>query len=54
MIARFDPLSYGVDALRGSLVLTSHFGLAYDAVLLVVITAACLWIGSELFKRIEI
>ena len=54
MIAWFDPLSYGVDALRGSLVLQNHFGLAYDTALLVVITAACLWIGSVLFKRIEI
>jgi ABC-2 type transport system permease protein len=54
MIARFDPLSYGVDGLRGALVGASHFGLLYDGVLMTVVTLILLWVGSILFKRIQI
>ncbi len=54
MIARFDPLSYGVDGLRGTLIGVSHFGMAYDGGILLIITTAFLWLGSVLFKRIEV
>ncbi len=54
MIARCDPLSYGVDGLRGTLIGVSHFGIALDGGILVVVTAIFLWIGSVLFKRIEV
>ena len=54
MIARFDPLSYGVDALRGAFALQSHFGLAADLMVLVVLTGFFLWLGSVLFKKIEV
>lgn len=53
MIARADPLSYGVDGLRGSLIGISHFGMLLDGTILFVITAFFLWLGSALFKRIE-
>ncbi|NOS66775.1 MAG: ABC transporter permease [Candidatus Peribacteraceae bacterium] len=52
-IARFDPLSYGVDGLRGALIGASHFGIAADFGILIVVTAVLLWIGSVLFKSIE-
>jgi len=54
VIARVDPLSYGVDGLRGVLANNSHFGLMPDFLILSVITAVILLIGSYLFSKIEI
>src|ERR1035437_8930151 len=38
IIAKFDPLSYGIDAFRALLTNTSHFGLGLDLIVLSVIT----------------
>lgn len=54
IIARFNPLSYGVDALRGTLINASHFGLALDTGVLAVVTLIILIIGSRLFARIQV
>jgi ABC-2 type transport system permease protein len=54
VVARINPLSYGVDGLRGSLVNAAHFGLATDFVVLSVITIIMMVIGSYLFSRIQI
>jgi ABC-2 type transport system permease protein len=54
LITRLDPLAYGVDAMRTTLIGVSHFGLALDAGVLVVLTIAALWLGSRLFARIEV
>jgi ABC-2 type transport system permease protein len=53
MIARIDPMSYGIDGLRGSLIGISSFGVVNDLVILTLITAVILWIGTRLFDRIE-
>lgn len=53
-LARFDPLSYGVDGLRGALGGASHFGLGLDLGVLSLLTAACLVLGARLFDRIQI
>ncbi|MBS0386097.1 MAG: ABC transporter permease [Proteobacteria bacterium] len=53
MIARVDPLSYGVDAFRGLLGGASHFGLGVDFAVLAVITLVLLALGSRAFSRIE-
>ena len=53
-IVKFDPLSYGVDALRGMLINVTHFGLHVDAIVLVVITIAFLAIGSYSFSKIQV
>jgi ABC-2 type transport system permease protein len=53
-IVKFDPLSYGVDAFRILLANTAHFGLGIDTLVLVLVTAACLGIGSYLFSLIQI
>ncbi len=53
IIARLDPLSYGVDGLRGALINVSHFGMAADLGILLAVTLALLWIGSRLFEGIE-
>lgn len=52
-ITRIDPLTYGVDALRGTLLGTSHFGIGLDATVLVLVTGFFLWLGSFLFSKIE-
>lgn len=53
-IARFNPLTYGVDGLRGALANTAQFGLGTDIVILGVLIVAILFIGSYLFSKIQI
>ncbi len=54
VIAFFDPLSYGVDAIRGAITNQSHFGMGTDLMVLAVLTLVILSIGSYLFSKIEI
>lgn len=54
IVARINPLSYGVDGLRGTLVNGAHFGLGADFIVLSAITAIALSIGSYLFSKIQI
>lgn len=53
-ITIINPLSYGVDALRGLLTNNYHFGLSLDLLVLSGITFIILLIGSYLFSRIEL
>jgi len=53
-VARLDPLSYGVDALRYFLIGTATFPLMLDIGVLVGVTAIFLALGSYFFSRIEI
>ncbi len=54
IVARIDPLSYGVDALRGTLTAYSHFGLPLDIAVLTGVAFLIVAIGSWLFARIEV
>jgi ABC-2 type transport system permease protein len=54
LVATIDPLSYGVDGLRGTLVNGAHFGLLTDFLVLSIITMIVLTIGSYLFSKIQI
>ena len=54
IITRLDPLSYGVDGLRGALGSGYHFGFMQDFLLLGVATTLLLVIGSYLFSKIEL
>ena len=54
LVARVDPLSYGVDGLRASMTGLAHFGLPTDLAVLAVLTLALLVIGSSLFARIQV
>jgi len=54
IVGSLDPLAYGVDALRGTLINSTHFGLHLDFLVLVAATAVLLVIGSYLFSKIEI
>jgi len=53
-ITIIDPLSYGVDALRGVLMGQNHYPLLLDFSLLGGITVVVLSVGSYLFSRIEL
>lgn len=53
-IAKFDPLSYGIDALRALLINSSFYGLPTDITVLSVVTIICLLAGSYLFSKIQI
>jgi ABC-2 type transport system permease protein len=52
-VASADPLTYGVDALRGTLSGASHFHLGLDFAVIIVVAMVFLGIGSYLFSRIE-
>jgi ABC-2 type transport system permease protein len=54
IIVRIDPLSYGVDALRGVLSNASQFGLGLDLFVLVAFVAVITIIGAWQFSKIEI
>jgi ABC-2 type transport system permease protein len=54
VIATIDPLSYGVDGLRSSLMGVSHFGPATDLAVLSALAAVLLIIGGRLFSRIQL
>jgi ABC-2 type transport system permease protein len=51
---RLDPLSYGIDGLRGAFIGMSHFGLVTDAVVLCVIASVFLGLGAYTFSKIQI
>jgi ABC-2 type transport system permease protein len=53
-LATVDPLSYGVDGLRSSLTGVAHFGAATDLVVLTLVTASLLALGSYLFSKIQL
>lgn len=54
ILATIDPLSYGVDGMRTLLISVSHFGIALDMALLVVIATAFLCVGSYRFAKLEV
>lgn len=53
-IASINPLSYGVDGLRDTMVGFTHFGLLPDFIVLSVVTSILVAIGSYLFSKIQI
>ncbi len=53
-ITRIDPLTYGVDGLRGSLIASNTFHLGIDLAILAALSLIMLSIGSYLFSKIEV
>lgn len=51
---RLDPLSYGVDGLRGGFIGESHFGVVTDLVILGGLAASFLALGARAFSRIQV
>ncbi len=54
IVTKIDPLSYGVDGLRGTLTSNWTFGLATDILVLSAFAAVFLAIGSYLFSKIQV
>lgn len=54
VMTRLDPLSYGVDGLRGAFIDQSHFGLATDFAILAALAAIFLALGARAFARIQV
>jgi len=54
LLIRLNPLSYGVDGLRGALGSGFQFGVGLDFLVLGAMTAALLGVGSYLFSLIQL
>jgi len=54
IIARADPLSYGVDALRGTLAAHAYFGLGFDFLILSCLAVGLVAIGGYFFSKIQV
>ncbi len=54
IVARLDPLSYGIDAFRWLLTGGAHFGLGLDIGVLSAVTLGLLALGSYFFSKIQI
>jgi ABC-2 type transport system permease protein len=51
---RLNPLSYGVDGLRGSLINKFTFSMSTDLIVVTILTAILLAIGSYFFSKIQL
>ena len=54
LVAKLDPLSYGIDALRILFINSGHFGLGLDLLVLSLVTGLFLGIGSYFFSKIQV
>src|SRR5262245_49335027 len=54
VITRIDPLAYGVDGLRTTLIGRATFGLPVDFAVLIAVALVLLGVGSYLFSKIEV
>jgi ABC-2 type transport system permease protein len=53
VVVKINPLTYGVDGLRGALINATTFGVALDLAIMVGVTLVLLGIGSYLFEKIQ-
>ena len=53
VLTRIDPLTYGVDGVRGLMLGTSHFGVAVDIGVLLAVGAVFVAAGAWRFSKIE-
>lgn len=54
VVTSIDPLTYGVDGIRGTLTGVYHFGLTMDLLILGILTVIILAVGGYLFSKIQI
>ncbi len=52
-IVKFNPLTYAIDGIRGSLGVAHAFSLTKDFSVILIISLLCVWLGAHLFKSIE-
>jgi ABC-2 type transport system permease protein len=53
-LTQLNPLTYGVDGLRATLIAQSHFATALDATVLVVLAAVVISVGAWRFAKMEV
>ncbi len=53
IITKINPLSYGIDGLRGTLINAATFSLWTDFTVLALVTLACIAVGAYFFSKIE-
>lgn len=54
IVAKIDPLSYGIDAMRYFLIRSSFFNIGLDIAVLAGVTAVFLVLGSRFFSKIQV
>jgi len=54
LVTRLNPLSYGVDGIRGTLTGLTHMGIALDLAVIIAMSVIVSFIGTYLFSKIEI
>jgi ABC-2 type transport system permease protein len=54
IVTRIDPLTYGVDGLRGAFIGGSHVSAVADLTVLAVVASVFLSLGAYSFSRIQI
>ncbi len=54
VLTRVDPLTYGVDGVRGALINDSYFGVTWDMAALACVAVLLLGVGAWRFSKIEI
>ena len=54
VLTHADPLTYGVDGVRGVLIGTSHFGAAFDVLILIAVGIGFLMLGAWRFSKIDV
>ena len=53
-VVQFNPLTYGVDAVRGAFISSSTFGLGFDLFIIFTVALALLVLSSFLFEKIQV
>jgi ABC-2 type transport system permease protein len=53
VLTRIDPLTYGVDGVRGALIGRTHFGISVDVLVLVGFAVVWFILGARRFNKIE-
>jgi ABC-2 type transport system permease protein len=53
VLTRIDPLTYGVDGVRGALIGRTHFGITLDVMILVGFAVLLFILGARRFNKIE-
>lgn len=52
-LVKINPLSYGVDAVRGAFTSTLHFGYSLDTLVLLMVSGVALALGAYFFSKTE-
>jgi len=54
VLTRVDPLTYGIDGVRGTMIGATHFGVGFDVLVLLVVGVLFVIAGAWRFSKIEV